>query len=214
MKKLIVLLLVVWLGIFFSCEKESEGIVNDDLVADLLRIEAYLRIDDVDFVKSNGQVTLDIKDQLYMVFDTRDGDMSINESTGEINTSIDYVGVLGAIHKGSISARLVENGGLSYLDYAAEMRDTAGTVITHYEFQVTSVPESSNVIIDDITKTREITFELSGTEVCRFLTDDTKDPPVFNASYHFESQPLTEYMSNCDCSGESSLSIVFVYREP
>lgn len=199
------LFVILWIG----CDKDKNTMDDNNGTGDLLRVEAFLTIEQADFTKTNGQITQDLKDLLILQFDTRDGNMMFDANTGEVTTAVDYTGTLGTIHTGYINATISEAGDQHVVDFDAQRMEVAGSVVTTYGMEVSNVAETRNEVINDVTSTREISFELSDMDVCTFL----KSGSTLKANYKSVYPPFTDELVDYDCSANASLIITFVYRE-
>jgi hypothetical protein len=178
----------------------------------LLRVEVVLAIEQCDFTRSNGQVPpKDVKDLLYLTFDTRDGDIVINSSKDGLTVDIDYTGILGVEHKGKITTRLYKNGDKHYVDFEGTKEEVTNTVQTYFAFAVNDVEETSDMIINDVTITRELVFELLDADVCMALNSAMNSSSTDNPYYAWLSSGLNDQLIQCDCMMNSQLLIKYVY---
>lgn len=159
--------------------------------------------------KTNGQITQDLKDLLILQFDTKDGNMKFDENTGEVMTTLDYTVIFGLVHSGYINKTISKVGDKHVVGFDAERMKVAGSVVTTYGKEVSNVDETRNEVINDVTSTRQISFELSDMDICNYL----KSGSTLKAHYKSIFPPFTDELVDYDCSSNASLIITFVYRE-
>jgi len=210
--KLNIFLLVSYLVFCsLSCDKKDE-VTETGLLENLLRVEALVSIDQCDFTRSNSQVSNNIKEILYFTFDTRDGSIMINNSNDELSVAIDYTSLLGTKHTGEIISRIYKNGDRHFVDFEGNKMEDSGSIMTSYAFAIDGVEETKDEVIDDVTKTRELSFELTGMDVCTFLNASTNSTYIDNPYFVWDSGIVKDELIQCDCMAGSRLLVKYVYH--
>ena len=197
-----------------TCDNDDDPMGGEGgLLDDLIRVEAQLNIRACDFVRDHQVVEdEDYIDDVNINFDSRDGTTNIDSDNNSMRVEIDYTGFLGTEYLGYIEASLDSEGGIHLTDFEASVSETNETVFQNYAFKVENLEESSDEVIEDVSKLRYLRFEVNGAALCVVLDRSMIIGESGNPVYFWNSNfSFSEELIDCDCQDISSLIITYVF---
>ena len=155
----------------------------------------------------------DVKDLLYITFDSRDGEMTIDDQTGnDLIVNIDYTSFFGTYHQGSMNLMINKSGDSHFIDFEGSKKEETSTVTEEYMWKVEGLSESNEVTITDVSTTRHLYFELNGKAVCEYLEASNIPNSSINPKHVWDSSlSFKQELVNCNCEGESRMLITLVF---
>lgn len=229
MKKWLLFFFAMGLAIY-GCDTTSDDDppAESGLLENFLRLEARLQINDCVFEREHpsGVLQNPKEDAVNIYFDSRDGQVSIDENTNELMVNLDGTGLFGELHKGHFIARISKSGETFKLDFEATRKDSTSSVSEEYSFAVSELSHTADRTEGDPTIYRYLEFELIDMDVCSTLdanynplataptsTNNVLPNALNNPFYYWHSEgSIRDNLVNRDCASGANLKITLVFN--
>jgi len=229
MKKWLFFLFALGL-VIYGCDTTSDDDppAERGLLEDFLRLEARLQINNCEITREHpsGVVLDPVLDDINIYFDSRDGQVSIDENTNELTVNLDGTGLLGELHEGHLIARISKSGETFKLDFEAVRKDMTSSVTEEYSFAVSELSHTADKTEGDPTIYRYLEFELLDMNVCNTLdanynslattptsTNNVLPNALNNPFYYWHSEnSIRNNLTNRFCTSGANLKITLVFN--